>query len=131
MSKYKHGNDINEHKSKTNESHKRSSNKQVVLHNLPVYYSWKNIRQQYKIPKVKITTPTWSYEFELPDGSYSVSDIQDYIKFIIKKHDTPTNPPIHIYINRINNRLVFKIEDDYKLKLKTSETIKSSAVQKI
>ena len=123
---------MNTKKSKTNESHKRSSNKQVVLHNLSVYYSWKNIRQQYKSPKLKITTPTWNYEFELPDGSYSVSDIQDCIKFIIKRHDTlPTNPPIHIYINRINNRLVFKIEDDYKLKLKTSETIKLSAVQKI
>ena len=44
-------------------------------------------------------------EFELPDGSYSVSDIQDYIEYIIKKHETLTRiPPIHVYINRINNR---------------------------
>ena len=56
---------------------------------------------------------TWSYEFELSDGSYSVSDIQDYIEYIIKKHETlATIPPIHVYINRINNRLVFKIKDE-------------------
>ena len=47
----------------------------------------------------------WNDEFELPDGSYLVSDIQDYIGQIIKKHrELPTNPYIHIYINRINNR---------------------------
>ena len=63
-------------------------------------------------------------EFELPDGSYSVSDIQDYIEYIIKKHETLTRiPPIHVYINRINNRLVFKIKDGYKLELQTLETI--------
>ena len=56
---------------------------------------------------------------------YSVSDIQDYIEYIIKKLETlTTNPPIHIYINRINNRLVFKIKDGYKLELQTPETIK-------
>ena len=56
---------------------------------------------------------TWSYELELSDGSYSVSDIQDYIEYIIKKHETlATIPPIHVYINRINNRLVFKIKDE-------------------
>ena len=45
----------------------------------------------------------------MPDGSYSVSDIQNYIEFIIKKHETLTTiAPIHVYINRINNRLVFQ-----------------------
>ena len=49
----------------------------------------------------------WNDEFELPDGSYSVSDIQDFIGYILKKHETlATIPPIHIYINRINNRLI-------------------------
>ena len=62
--------------------------------------------------------PTWNDEFELPDGSYSVSDIQDYIEYNIKKHETLTKiPPIHVYINVINNRLVFKIKDGYKLEL--------------
>ena len=56
-----------------------------------------------------IATTTWNDEFELPDGSYSVSDIQDYVEYIIKKHKTLTTVPlIYVYINRINNRLVFK-----------------------
>ena len=58
----------------------------------------------------------------MPDGSYCVSDIQDYIEYIIKKHETLTAiPPIHVYINRINNRLVFKIKDGYTLELQTAE----------
>ena len=64
--------------------------------------------------------PTWNDEFELPDSSFLVSDIQDYIEYIINKHETlKINPPIHVYINRINNRLVFKIKDEYKLDLQT------------
>ena len=54
-----------------------------------------------------------------------MSDIQDYIESIIKKHETLTTfPPIHVYINRINNRLVFKMKDGYKLELQTPETMK-------
>ena len=54
-----------------------------------------------------------------------MSVIQDYIEYIIKKHETLTTvPPIHVYINGINNRLVFKIKDEYKLELQTSETMK-------
>ena len=59
------------------------------------------------------------------DGSYSVSNIQDYIKYIIKKHETiAIIPPIHVYINRTNNRLVFEIKDGYKLELQMPETMK-------
>ena len=61
----------------------------------------------------------------MPDSFYSVSDIQDYIEYIIKKHETLTTiPPIHANINRINNRFVFKIKDGYKLELQTPETMK-------
>ena len=61
--------------------------------------------KQYKNNKLKIISPTWNDEFELPDGFYSVSDIQDYIEYIIKKHEKlTTSTPIHVYINRINNR---------------------------
>ena len=61
--------------------------------------------KQYKNNKLKIIAPTWNLEFELPDGSYSVSDIQDYIEYIIKKHEKLTTITfIHVYINRINNR---------------------------
>ena len=61
----------------------------------------------------------------MPDGLYSVSDIQDYIAFIVKKHETLTTiPPFHVYINIIDDRLVFKIKDGYKLELQMPETMK-------
>ena len=66
-------------------------NKHVAhLQNLSLYYTWKNIKRQYKNNNLKIIVPTWNDEFELPDGSYSVSDIQDYIEYVIKKHETLT-----------------------------------------
>ena len=56
----------------------------------------------------------WNNEFKLPDGFYSMSNIQDFIEYIIKQYDTLTAvPPIHVYINRINNRLAIKIKDGY------------------
>ena len=58
----------------------------------------------------------WNDESDLRDGFCSVADIQDYIKFIIRKHETFTAiPPINVYVNRINNRLVFKIKETMKL----------------
>ena len=105
--------------------------KDVALQNLYIYYTRKNIRKQYKNNKLKIIAVTWNDEFELPDGSYSVSDMQDYTEQIIKKHETLTAVPlIRIYINIINNRLVFKIKDGYKLELQTPETIKLFASTK-
>ena len=82
---------MNTEKSKKNEPHQfvlnwsqrldvRISNKHVALQNLSIYYTWKNIRKQYKNNKLKRRAPTLNDEFELPDGSYSVSDIQDYIE---------------------------------------------------
>ena len=62
----------------------KNINKDVTLQNLSIYYTWKNIRQQYKNNKLKIMAPTWYNEFELPCGSYSVPEILDYIKIIIK-----------------------------------------------
>ena len=83
------------------------------------------MRKEYRKNKLKRIAPTWNGEFELPDGSYSVSDIQDYIEYIIKKYETlRIFAPIHVYINRINNRLVLKTEDGYKLDLQTPETMK-------
>ena len=61
----------------------------------------------------------------MPGGSYSVSDLEDNVEYIIEKHEAlPTNPPIHIYINKINNRLVFKIKGRCKVELQTPETMK-------
>ena len=72
----------------------------------------KNIRKQYKNNKVEIIAPTWNHDLELSYCSYSLLDIQDCIEYIFKKHRTLTAiPPIHVYINRNKNRLVFKIKD--------------------
>ena len=97
----------------------------MTLANLSVYYTWKNIKSEYNNNKFKTSTPTWNDTFDLPDGSYSVLDIQDYFEFIIKKHQTLTkNPPVQIYVNGIKNRIVFKIKTGYKLELLTPKTMK-------
>ena len=99
-------------------------NKNIALANLSIYYTWKNIKSKYNNNKFKIHAPTWNDEFNLPHGSYSVSDIQDYLEYIIKKHETiADNPPVQIYVNKIKNRIVFKIKTDYKLELLTEETM--------
>ena len=59
----------------------RSVEKVIALSNLSIYYKWKNIESSYNSNKFKISAPTWNDEFELPNGSYSVSDIQDYFKY--------------------------------------------------
>ena len=58
----------------------------IALSNLSIYYTWKNIKSSYNNNKFKISAPTWNEEFTLPDGSYSISDIQDYFEYILKKH---------------------------------------------
>ena len=61
----------------------RRGKKSVALSNLSTYYTWKNVKSSYKNNKFKISAPTWSNEFELPDGSYSISDIQNYFDIIL------------------------------------------------
>ena len=79
----------------------------------------------YNNNKFKISAPTWSDEFELLDGSYSISDIQDYFEYIFKKHNEKVdNPSIRIYVNKIENRITFKIKNGYYLELLTPETMK-------
>ena len=64
-------------------------------------------------------------EFDLPDGSYSISDIQDFFEYIIEKHETMAdNPPVQIYVNKIKNGIIFKIKTGYKLELLSLETMK-------
>ena len=73
---------------------------------------------------IYISAPTWNDEFNLPDGSYSVFDIQDYFKYIIEKHEAiEDNPPVSIYANKIKNKIVFKIKTGYKLELLSKETM--------
>ena len=97
----------------------------VALSNLSIYYTWKNIKSSYNNNKFKISAPTWSEEFKLLDGSYSISDIQDYFEYILKKHsESVDNPSIRMYVNRIENRITFKIKTGYYLELLTPETMK-------
>ena len=99
--------------------------KNMTLAKLSVYCTWKNIKSEYNNNKFKISAPTWNDTFDLPDGSYSLLDIQDYFEFIIKKPQTLTkNPPVQIYVNRIKNRIVFKIKTGCKLELLTPKTMK-------
>ena len=99
--------------------------KVIVLSNLSIYCTCKNIKRSYNNNKFKISTRTWNDEFELPDGSYSVSDNQDYFEYILEKHVEDTDEPwVQIYVNKIENRITFKIKDGYTLELLTPETMK-------
>ena len=103
----------------------RRGQKSVALSNLSIYYTWKNIKSFYKNNEFKISAPTSSDECELPDGSYSISDIQDYFEYILKKHsENVDNPSIKIYVNKIENRVTFKIKRRYYLELLTPEIMK-------
>ena len=113
---------MNTENNKTNEPHRfrlsladklnlKNQNKNIALGNLSICYTWKNIKSAYNNNEFKISASTWNDTFNLPDGSYSIADIQDYFEFIIKKHETLTEyPPVQVYPNKIKNRIVFKIK---------------------
>ena len=114
--------------SKTNESNRfkydlidkldlKNPNENMALANLSIYYTWKNVKSTYNNNKFKISAPTWNETLDLPDGSYNISEIQGYIEYIIKKHETVGENATLIYANTINNRIVFKIKSGYKLEL--------------
>ena len=103
----------------------KNLNKDMALANLSIYYTWKNVKSTYNNNKFKILAPAWNETFDLPDGSYNISEIQDYIEYIIKKHETiGENAPKLIYANTINNRILFKIKSGCKLELLSKETMK-------
>ena len=90
---------MNSQNSKTNEPNRfkydlidkldfKNPNKNMALANLSIYYTWKNVKSIYKNNKFKISAPTWNETFDLPDRSYNISEIQDYIEHIIKKNET-------------------------------------------
>ena len=84
-----------------------------------------NIKSSYNNKKFKISAPTWNDKFELLDGLYSVSNIQDYFKYILKKHgENVDKRSLQIYVNKIENKITFKIKDGYSLELLTTETMK-------
>ena len=100
----------------TNKLDLRTCEKDIALSNLSIYYTWRSIKSSYNNNKFKISVPTWNDELKLPDGSYSVSDIQDYFKYIQKKHGENTNKPsVQTYVNKIENSITFKIKDGYIL----------------
>ena len=127
---------MNSKNSKTNEPNRfkydlidkldlKNPNKNMALANLSIYYTWKNVKSTYNNNKFKTSAPTWNETFDLPDGSYNISEIQDYIEYIIKKQKTiRENAPTLIYANTINNRIVFKIKNEHKLELLSKETMK-------
>ena len=133
---------INTKKSKTNKQNRfkydlidkldlKNPTKNMALGNLSICYTWKNLKSTYNNNKIKISAPTWNETFDLPDGSYNISEIQDYIEYITNKHETiGENVPILIYGNTINNRIVFKIKTGYKLELLSKETMKLSGSTK-
>ena len=103
----------------------KREDKYVALSKIRIYYTWRNIRKSYKNNKFKISAPTLNEEFELPDGSYPVSDFQDYFEYMLKKHETGAdNPSVKIYVNKIENRITFEIKTRYYLELSMPETIK-------
>ena len=72
-----------------------------------------------------MSVPTWNDKFELPDRSYSVSDIPDYFEYILKKHGESVDKlSVQMYVNKIENRVTFKIKNGYKLEPLTPETMK-------
>ena len=127
---------MNSKNSKTNEPNRfkydlidklddKNPNKNMALANLSIYYTWKNVKSIYKNNKFKLSAPTWNETFDLPDGSYNISEIQDYIEYIIKNHEKiGGNAPILIYANTINNRTVFKLKSGYNIELLSKETMK-------
>ena len=106
---------INSENSKTSEPHV------FVLR----YFTQKNIKSSYNKDKFEISAPTWNDKFELRDGSYSVSNIQDYFEYILKKHgENIDNVSVKVYVNKIEKRITFKIKNGYILELLTPEKIK-------
>ena len=127
---------MNTKNSKTNEPHRlkynlidkldlKNPNKNMALASLSIYYTWENVKSIYNNNTFKISAPTWNDTFDLPDGRYNISEIQDYIEYIIKKHEAiAETAPILIYANKISNRIVFKTKTGYELELLSKETMK-------
>ena len=103
----------------------KNLNKNMALASLSIYYTWKNVKLIYNNNKFKISAPTWNDTFDLPDGSYNIPAIQNYIEYVTKKHETiAETASILIYANKITNRVVFKMKTVYKLELLSKETMK-------
>ena len=106
----------------TNELDLRIGEKILALSNLSIYYTWRNIRSSHNNDKFRISAPTWNDKFELPNGSYSVWDIQNYFEYILKTHGQNTDQPAGmVYVNKIENMVTFKIKNETMKLLGSSE----------
>ena len=95
----------------TNKLDLRIGGKTIAFSNLSIFNTWRNINSLYNNNKFKISVPTWNDKFELPDGSYSVSDIQDYFEYNLKNHGEDIDEPsVKIYVNKTENMVTFKIK---------------------
>ena len=83
----------------------------------------KNIKDSYKNNKFKITTPAQNKKNNVPDESYSISNIQNYFKYIMKHETVIDNPPIIIYVNKVENRIIFKIKRRYSFQILKKDEI--------
>ena len=109
----------------TNRLDLRIGEKIIALSNFSIFYTWRNIESAYNNNKFKTSAPTWNGRFELPDASHSISDSQDYFEFILKKHGEDIDEPsVQIYVNKIENRVTFKIKNGYSLEHLAPETMK-------
>ena len=110
----------------THKANLKRTDKNTALSIFSIYYTWRNIKKQYKNNEFRISAPKWNKDLKLPDESYSVPDIQDYFEDILKKHGEKTiNPPIRIYMNKLGNRITFKIKTRYYLQFLTPEEMKT------
>ena len=98
----------------------RRDEKSIALSNRSILFTIHGkTKSSYNNNKFKISASTWNDKFELPGGSYSVSDIQDYFEYILKEHgENIDNSSIRMYVNKIENRIRFKIKTEYYLELK-------------
>ena len=109
----------------TNKLDLRIDEKTVALSNRNIYYTWENVKSSYNNNKFKISAPKWNDKFELLDGSYSLSDIEDYFEYIFKNQGENTdNSSVQINVNKVKNRVTNKIKNGYSLELLTAETMK-------
>ena len=104
-------------------------NKKIALSDLSIHYTLYNIKEAYNNNKLRLFGRNWSEDVTIPDGSYEISQIQNYfLDEVIKKHESNVKSneqsPILIYANRILNRVTFRIKTGYKLELLTNETMR-------
>ena len=132
---------MNSENSKTSEPHVvilklthkldlRRGEKSTLLYQILVFITHRKTKSSHNNNEFKISAPTWNDKFDLPDGSYSVSDIQDYFGYILKNHgENIDNPSVRIYVNKIDNiknikKCQSEIKTGYYLELLTPETMK-------